>query len=220
MYDSAGTHHALVSFMKTTTTEKKMTIMNAIAIALGTTVDQGSVRIHRYTDSFAITCLLSAGKRGKRCDTLNLSLTSAYRRDVAEWMDRMAAALATYTTFADVLALVTDLYAMYPSDVSMRLGASRGIDVAPMAEVHLTGCTWRLTASSTEFHLVNSVRFNPDAANDGKELRQDTAHWSRSKKDAAKFHGWLTTNMASVETMTMSDFFAVWRDLGIRFETH
>jgi len=194
--------------------------MNALAIALGTTIDNDTVRIHRYTDSFAVTCLLNAGKRGRKCDTLHLSITNGYRRVVASWMDRMAVTLAGLSSFADVLCLATDLYAAHPDDVTMRIGQVRGIDVAPMAEVRLTGCTWRLTASSTEFHLVNSVRFSPDAANDGKELRQDTAHWSRSKKDAAKFHGWLVANMASVETMTMSDWFAVWRELGIRFESH
>lgn len=198
------------------------------AIPRGKTVEVGSVRIHRYNDSFQVTDLTNAGKRGKRVRVMSLSPSYSYPGKPEDWMEGMSRALPEFPSYDAVKAFIKDVLHDHPGEINLSESEKRGVDVNPggTEKIHFaTSLGIEVTALPDEFIVKSTVPLRqkrPDEpANDRPgETFQDTLYYEAGKKDAAVFYNWLKANRAEAERMTLADFRKLWSTLGVRYDYH
>lgn len=196
--------------------------VKAFGIPMGKTVDLDSVRIHRFVDHFKCWDLTNAGKRGKKVETLAISVSYAYKGDRDAWMESMSKALAECDTIADVKRRVKDILADYPGEINMESGSERGVDVNPGGTTKLqltTNTGIRITADPLDFLLVSSV---PLVDREGKPTgyKQDTLYSTSNRPGAKVFYNWLAANLAQANKMTILEFRDLWDELKIPYDYH
>ena len=98
-----------------------LVLMNATTLHVGSTLEVGTIRVHRFADSFRVTDLGHAGKRGQRVRTASVATDAS--------ADGLATALAACESFNDVVRLVADLAADYPGEYRITHREERGVDV-------------------------------------------------------------------------------------------
>jgi len=200
----------------------------AIGIPEGRTVDQGNVRIHRYRDSFKVTDLTDAGKRGKRVRILSVSPSHSYEGRIEDWMRSMSVVLEDYTAYNNIVGFFRDVLVDFPGEIDMHENVVRGIDVNPGGTVRYDFTTQRgveVLALPDKFSLKGSRVIRPNRpgqpANDtGKEYYQDTLYWSVSKRDAQVFYNWLGANQDAAKRMGIHEFQDIWRQLEVQYDSH
>ena len=200
----------------------------ALTIPRGQTVEFGSVRVHRYNDSFQVTDLTNAGKRGKRVRVMSLSPSYSYRNKPEVWMESMGKTLPDYPSYDAIKSLIKDLLHDFPGEINLTESEKRGVDVNPggTEKIHFTTPTGiTVTALPDEFHLKSTVPLRSkrpgEPANDRPgEMFQDTLYYGAGKKDAAIFYNWLKANRAEAERMTLEDFRKLWSTIGVRYDYH
>lgn len=180
---------------------------------VGQTIDSGTIRVHRYTNSVHVTDLTNAGKRGKQVDTFSVSHrgVSDYDPVVVKRMDRVSSTLAEQTNYRTALQIVEDYIARYPRELGIYKRQARGIDVRPGGIEKIVARSAfgiDLVAEPLEFRLAHRDGF------------QDTSYWSFKKADARKFYDWLLANREKFDSMGIRDFKRVWQQLGIRYNSH
>lgn len=200
-------------------------------IELGRTVEIGSVRIHRYMDSFQVTDLTNAGKRGKRARVASLGATYAYKGDRAAWMVSMGKALSCCESYDEIARLVSDILVDAPGEIRFSEREARGVDVEPAGvqtiEIAVGDAEqgMRIKASATDFSVMSHWRGSlPDGT---RGHRQDTGYYpsghcgKRVKAASCKaFFGWLRANLSTVQGMTIGDLCRVWDGIGVRYTSH
>jgi hypothetical protein len=102
-------------------------------IEIGTTVENGSLRIHRYRDHLVLWDLTNAGKRGKTVEraTVCLGFSGSYSRAL-EFLDGFSAVLRGFSNYASALSEISDMVADRPDslDVTTSEEASYGVQPA------------------------------------------------------------------------------------------
>jgi hypothetical protein len=101
----------------------------------------------------------------------------------------------------------------------------RGIDTRP-GNLRKIELRWKsgdgeldLTATNLEFRVRSSVPLrHPES--DEPIGRQDTSYWSASKRDAAKFYGWLDANETKVKKMGIRELRSLWNKLKVKYDYH
>jgi hypothetical protein len=203
-------------------------------ITLGETRDQGSIRIHRWSNGFEVTELANAGKRGKRCASLRV-FAGGYNvphapADGAGW-DAYGESFAMLSSMAEVKAFLADVLARFPSSIRFSISEKRGIDVAPAGKTRINlrkqfpdGTIVEVDAEPGTFSVTNSVVIDardehgrPKAAHG---FRQDTHYYATNKSGAQKFYAWVEKHMLTAQNMTIADFRRLWDEQGIGYDFH
>lgn len=198
----------------------------AAALGMGQTFQNEKVRIHRYRDSFRVTDLRNAGKRGKKVPEMAIMLTRAYTGDVDQWFDIQAKQFLDYAKssdpYAKIRAYIKDLLVDYPKDIDLQETMLRGVDVEPFGEVY----TWKFQTSDIDrleakvspqdFSVRSTHTFTGPK---GNLFDQDTLYYPRDKKSSALFYGWLKDNLAKAKKMGMTELRQVWEQLGVKYDS-
>ena len=188
-------------------------------IATGKTVEVGTVRIHRYADSFQITDLANAGKRGKSVKVLSVSPSALLTPRKQEWLEQAARSLLGLRSYDAVKSFAEKAARDLPDIIRLSESEKRGVDVNPagMEKIQISAYNLKITALPDVFslHAQRLVKRNDDP---GAYFYQDTFYHQKKKKDAALFHAWLKENRAQAEQMTLADFRRLWGELGVRYD--
>lgn len=202
--------------------------LKARGVGVGKTEAKRNIRVHRYRDSLHIWDLTNAGKRGKKVRWMSLGTTYSYTGDPQKWLANMSYFALDYGDYGQFKRFIEDVMVDFPGEISMDEGQARGIDILP-AETKVYKMEWsigttnmRLEASPLKFMVVDSYLHEPGprARPDAEPFRQDTKHWPVKKTDAQKFYGWLVANENKVKRMSMQDLKKLWRDIGVRYDSH
>ncbi len=206
------------------------------SIALGATVEIGTVRIHRFADSFRVTDMTNAGKRGQVVREAMISRHTHDRDVAAAWMDSMAKGIVLYGSYDRVLALISDILVDAPGEIDVSERSLRGVDVVPAGNLPLVVATaWgRITAELDSFLVRRCQRVEHPrglvmAANDdGTDHSHTTSALyyecgrtpTAAKKSAAVFYAWVRDNRAAAELLSFDELRATWRELGVHADFH
>jgi hypothetical protein len=190
-------------------------------IATGKTVDVGTVRIHRYADSFQITDLTNAGKRGKTVKVLSVSPSAPLTPRKKEWLEQAARPLLGLRSYDAVKSFAEKAARDLPDMIRLRESEKRGVDVNPAGMEKIQISTHRMKITSLpDVFVLHAQRLVERIDDPGVHFYQDTFYHQKNKKDAALFHTWLKKNRAQAEQMTLADFKRLWDDLGVRYDYH
>lgn len=191
--------------------------VKSFGIPMGKTWDSGDVRIHRYAESFLITDLTNAGKRGKKCKEMHVSTSYKYKGDKAGWMEQMSKALPDYDSFARVKGFFEDILKDYPGEIDIAESEKRGIDVNPggTTEIRLkTNTGIEIQSEPLDFHVKTHVPLSTGSG------YQDTLYWPRKKDSAKVFYNWLKANLAEANRMDIQGFMRLWDEIGVLWNSH
>jgi len=192
------------------------------ALGVGRTLDDGSVRIHRYRDHLRVTDLTNAGKRGKKVESFTASPTYSYDGDPQKWLNRISKLMIqSYRgNYLGMFGLVKDLKHDFPTEVEINEHTERGIDVTPSGgKLKIQGEDWSGSAEPQEFLLSHKAPLTKPGQ-DKPYGFQDTLYWARKRKDAMLFYGWLKDNQAKLRRMDITQLRSLWDKLGVHYESH
>lgn len=185
-----------------------------------------NIHVHRYATNLQIRDLTLAGKRGKAVPVITIILNdNYYEGDPDEWFSGVMDKLAKCDTWDEVRMLAFELeretlpnHAVVTHEQKLR-----AIDVPPAGtEITfktLTGLEVR--ANPVDFHVMHRAmigRVKGDPKRPG--FAQDTSYWSRERKSAGVFYAYLKDNMSEIMKMNIRDLTDLWRDLGVKFDSH
>lgn len=177
-------------------------------IAVGHTVDTGTVRIHRYADSFEVTDITNAGRRGKTCRVA--SICRGYGANRPATLDGYALALAGCASYDAVMALVADVAIDFPGSVRVTESSLRGVRVLPTATpVVIDGAYVRVVATP----LDATVSCLMDGHNQPRG-------YPTSRTASAVFYGWVQANRDRAATMTFRQIMSEMLTLRIGFHDY
>lgn len=165
-------------------------------IRVGSTVEQGSIRIHRYSDWTSVTDLTNAGKRGKTVEVIGFRL-NRYFADA--YYNLFAGPLQACENMAQV-HILANTYALTDPDEPrsdfVTYSEQRGVDVVPSLKqvIKLQTTNFTLSASPLDFTVRDSSR-------QGQVLHPLQ---SSKKRSALTFYAWLQENLARVQDMTVT----------------
>lgn len=203
----------------------------AAPLGLGETRIVGTIKIHRFRDSYTVTDLTNAGKRGKQ--VREISMSPGYggwpseRRE--RWLESMAKVLPEISSMDEMDSFIRN---DFPPEVKVETTSRRGIDVLPATiavfknldlneGIHIT------TISPHEFLMSDTQKIGESpqggAVNDNDlkgGFEHTTLYYSRDKKSAAVFHAWFSENQAKAKQMTILDFRKLWDQLGVKWDSH
>lgn len=202
----------------------------ALAIDIGRTVEMGSVRIHRYRDVFQITDLTNAGRRGKKVRVMSVGMAYQRGRDEQEWMDLVSKVIVHHRTY-DQVKRYFDSLPDGEADVSERM--VRGVDVEPggLTTIKLqttpdaSGSYVVIESKPTDWSVKSVGFIGGREDKPGTGTRMDTLYWpAGGKRDVAQgaklFNAWLQDNLSKANRMSILELREVWRQLGIRYDSH
>lgn len=113
-------HHTMV---------ERIAARSVQALGIGETIEHGTVRIHRFRESFRITDLTNAGKRGKRCR--ELAVIMGYGPTRPANFDGYANAIQHEHSYDAILRLFKDILVDFPGGIELHETEERGVDVLP-----------------------------------------------------------------------------------------
>lgn len=183
------------------------------SIEIGSTVETGTLRIHRYRDHLVLWDTTNAGKRGKKVSKASVSSLGDWAgRDAHQ--ERLSQLLVTYTTFQSAISTLQDLLSAYPKSFSIECLEERGIDVTPAGFLPVVVRTAKLNieAGLREF----CIRDLEDKNNEPTAI--PAIHGG--KKSIPAFYSWLKANQKDVELMSFREVLDNMRALGIEFHSY
>jgi len=187
------------------------------AVAVGCTVEVGSLRIHRYADSFTVHDLTNAGKRGKKVDHFSVGFWAA-RPEVVHVMDMIVNTFVAVPDYATSLAYakesVSRLKVAGVPCLEIHESVSRGVDILPASseKIVIEGDLVRIEADEHEF----SVRCRADKFNEPTAINP-----TRGGRTAGKaFYAFARDNKAALKGMAFRDVLAALMEKGIGFHDY
>lgn len=194
---------------------------------IGQTIENGTIRVHRYQNQVVVTDLTNAGKRGKKVDSFSASILHGdYDAAMQRRLDRVSSTMAEQTNYGTALGIVEDYIARFPRELNIYRRQERGIDVRPGGVEKILAFNAlgiELEADPLDFRMVHreAMGRSSSAANEqGDAFYQDTAYWPVKKADARKFYDWLLANRSKIDSMSVRDFGRVFNQLGIQYHSH
>jgi len=196
--------------------------VQAEGVERGRSVVVGSVRIHRFNDSFKVWDLTNAGKRGKKVRVMSLSPSNSYPEDRGGWMESMGKALPHYTSYDRIKSLILDILSDHPNEIDIHESMERGIDVNPGDTTSISIKTPEgLEIKADPYDWSVKSRQEMQAPEGGLKFFQDTLYYPAKKKvDTAPFFNWLKANLSLANKMTIVEMKDLWRSLGIGYDSH
>ncbi len=183
-------------------------------IRIGDTHENGTLRIHRYTDVIKLWDLTNAGKRGKRVDVLSISPTHKYTRDESmSFLHNLGTMLEDYDTFRQAVGGIKDFLIDFPDSLDLTESAERGVDVAPggFKPVTIQGVNVLITVDYKDFRVRK--------LDDPNESTCIPAI-SGGVKTIPVFYRWISDNRHAVEKMTYAQILDKMRELGIQYHSY
>jgi len=187
-------------------------------VSTGDTKEQGSIRIHRYRDSFMIWDLINAGKRGKKVSTLYVEPKSAtsYSADNGPMMEELAWAFEGIKTFQGIQELLAkDFMALYPEiALTVSNGTERGIDVMPggFSPIRILGNLVEVEVGYKTF-IIRDLK-------DKNNLPTCIPTSKGGTKDIPVFYRWVKDNEAKVKGMSFYEVLKAMESLGLKYHQY
>jgi hypothetical protein len=180
------------------------------AITLGKTIENGSIRIHRFRDTLRITDITNAGKRGKNVDRISVSENLYYDTDAVA-LNNLESELENkdVTTLSEVVEIANK----YSAVTNIYTGTERGVDVKPAGfkTIVLDNDKVRVEADYDTF----TVKCKVDMYNEPVAI----PHWKYSKKTMIKkFYKWASSK-ALQDTEGYNDILSEVRDNDIVYHS-
>lgn len=181
-------------------------------IARGTTYESAAWRAHRYADSFRITSLVNAGKRGKSCEVFSVYVSGVSAEDRME--DIAPAIFFAVRECVSVETMRAVLADAVLSGLVFEERSARGVDIprGPAIEVvtELVDCRFTETEALCRFSFWLGGK--PGG------MKQDTLVGTQNRKDAGKAYQWAQNhaNRSRLPGMTLSTFRAEMSAIGVR----
>lgn len=179
-------------------------------IAIGETFDAGTVRIHRYTDSFRVTDLTNAGKRGKTCREMSICL--GYGENRPKNLDGYALAFVDLSSYDEVIRFVKDVLVDFPNGLALNESEVKGIRVLPTATakpVVVEGSFVKVEATpldATVSCLVDQINL--------------PRGYPTSKTAMTAFYKWVQDNQERIQTMRFREIMSEMIARGISFHDY
>lgn len=184
--------------------------MNRVGLSVGDRFENEQWRIHRYTDSIAITDLTFAGKRGKKVETMVVmgtgygsnrlpfeTLTEQY----IMWAKRNA-------PLAKMRDVIKEDEEVYGDTIKVYTRTERGIDVLPgnFKAIFIRGAHVTIESTMTDFRILN---INDDD--------NEPTCAARGKKSIGQFYKWVSENEKKVQSMTLQEIMVALGKEGIDY---
>lgn len=186
----------------------------ATRLAVGCTLENGTLRTHRFRDHLVLWDLTNAGKRGKKVSKLNLQpsfkMSAAHRDAVLEQISILLENLQSY----EVAAAVLSQLAAASKTIDLSTTEERGVDVIPASfkTITIKTDTLELTASYADF----TVRCLKDRHN----LPTTMPAIKNGKKSVQQFYTWVSANQERIKTMSYHEVQLAMREQGIRYHSY
>lgn len=183
-------------------------------IPVGHTVEQGTVRIHRYRDHYAIWDLTNAGKRGKKVTRLNLVPSYHASMEADVMLENWAKTLGHMTSFNEITRLFSDILHDYPNDFKMDTYEERGVDVMPAGFTPITvkGDHVEVRVELKDFAVVNT--------DDQNNLPTCIPAMKGGIKEIPVFYRWVRDNQSQIKSMTFRDVQKQMEALGLKYHEY
>lgn len=181
------------------------------SIEIGTTVDLGSLRVHRYRDHLVLWDLTNAGKRGKKVP--RVSVSPSQFQDASALLDRVSKLLSSYVAFQQAVTTLKDLNSDTEC-LKFDYTEERGIDVRPAGVETIEFSTKYLSicVGPQDFCLKDLT----DANNEPTAIPAING----GKRSIPALYWWMKANQEVVKTMKYRDLLANLRALGIQYHSY
>ena len=183
-------------------------------LEVGTTVEIGTLRVHRWADHLTLWDITNAGKRGKKVPCVTVSPHYLVRRSEEQGLlDRVSQMLSSYESFDRAVATLKDLN-RDTECLTFSYREERGVDVKPanLPKIEIRTAVLSLTADYRDFHVEDLT----DKNNEPTAIPAVEG----GVKSAEKFYRWVSANRSTVETFTYSEVLNSMRQLGIRYHDY
>jgi hypothetical protein len=204
--------------------------LTAKDLPLGKTFQSELVRIWHGREVIKVTDLTNAGKRGKTCAEMTVTLTYNFKGDSLAWFDETADNMLNHAGrgYEGVRGYAAYLQHASPSDVAVDIHALKSINVEPYGEIfefkikQPNGGSIEVKSSPIDFRVTDRHYMQNPTSPPGKGgFFQDTSYWPRKKKDAMAFYAWMKENHGRARLfMNMDVIRKTWADLGIAYDSH
>lgn len=187
----------------------------ATRLTVGTTIENGTLRAHRYRDHVVLWDLTNAGKRGRKVArltvTVTYSLNATAKDNVLEQLAVMIEGLRSFGVAASALGE----YAMSnPHTLDLTSTEERGVDVQPAGVQKLVINTAKLSLEADPQDFT--VRCKLDEHNEPTL----TTPVKASRTAASAFYRWASENQDRITAMTYREVLQELMQLGIRFHDY
>lgn len=189
-------------------------IQKIAAVAqLGQTMEVGSVRIHRYSESFTVTDLTWAGKRGKKVDHMSVGI-GGYKA-VTDQLEEVLWAIEGAKTFDKIHTILTkDFPELNPeTDVVITRSTLRGVDVTPGGFKPVTIVGKKVSVE---------VGFKDFVVKDLESSQENRCIPSASGgvKAIPAFYRWVQDNESKIKGMTFQDILKQMHVIGVEYHSY
>lgn len=180
-----------------------------MAFGVGQTLEQGTVRIHRFSETFRITDLVNAGKRGKKCR--QMAVIMGYGPNKPPSLDGYAKGLAEYHNYDGCISFLKDMLVDYPGSIELHESQERGVDVMPAGfkELKVETAGFSLEVSMKDFVLNDKV--------DENNLPACIPKASGGLKEIPVLYRWVQENHGNMAHMTFHDMMKTMESLGVKY---
>jgi hypothetical protein len=197
-------------------------------LPMGKTFQNEQVRIWHGRELLKVTDLTNAGKRGKTCAEMTVTLTYDYEGDRLAWFDETADNMLNHVArgYVAVRHYVAFLQDQSPGEISVDFHSLKSINVEPYGEIfefkvkQPNGGSIDVKSSPIDFRVTNRHFFS-HPTDPKKGFFQDTSYWPRKKKDAMVFYAWMRDqNGSAVRFINMNAIRDLWHKLGVVYDSH
>jgi hypothetical protein len=180
--------------LKTDAQESPLTAVDE-PLRIGTTMERGSLRVHRYRDVFELSDLTNAGKRGRK--VRRFSVSAAFRSGVDRdaVLEHVAGFLKDLSSFESAEQAINDHLRVHPGSLDLGFGELRGVDVTPAGFKTVKVETARLSLEVG--YRSFSVKDLQDPINCPTCIPGDAR-----KTLIPVFYQWVSDNLARIESMS------------------
>src|SRR5262245_41426257 len=180
----------------------------------GGTFETNAWRVHRYRDLVAVTHLVNAGARGKKC--LEVTVGTSFGRDL-DLLDVLTKYLVELVADGPqpetVVAIVRDA-PLLSSAFEVTVAEKRGVDVERGA-IKVDSDLVKAHFSTTEFRITVTALHRTEHGT----IRQDSHLYNGDKRSVPKAYQWARANVARIGSMIRSEIYSGLREAGVRVST-
>lgn len=198
-------------------------------LPMGKTFQNELVRIWHGREILRVTDLTNAGKRGKTCTELRVTLTVNYEGDPLAWFDDVADSLLEHAGrgFLAVRDYIAFLKNEDPAAVAIDVEKLKSINVEPYGEIFEFRIKQpnkgyiEVKSSPIDFRVTDHHYMGHPTDPTKGGFFQDTSYWPRKKKDAMTFYAWMKDNHERAQRFIGMDMFRkTWTALDVTYDSH
>ena len=181
------------------------------SLPVGRTFDNGTWRMHRFTDSIRVVHLVNAGKPGKRCTEITIVARYGQDLDLFELLSSHLVGVVADNPSAEALSALAKDAPLMSSAFETTVAELRGVEVE-IGFVRVTSDLVQAYFSPIEFRVTVTALVQTEKGT----VRQDSHLYNADRRSAAKAYRWAKAHEDSIGTMTRSEIYTALRDAGVR----